>query len=361
MNALVILATFLAAGVEWVEALTIVLAVALFKGWRSALVGTLAALVALAVIALGFGTLVTAHLNLAVARTLVGVCLLLFGLNWLHKAILRSSGLKALHDEAAIFEETRMELVSTQGAASAALDRAGVTTALGGVFLEGMEVVFIVVALGGLRGVSSAVLGALASLVVVVTAGLLLRRPLTQVPENTTKYVVGIMLTSFGTFFTGEGLGVQWWNSDLSLLPLIAAYLASSALAVLVLRRARSESLTVRIPRWVKAAVQEVWGLFVNDGALAIAMLASLFGVALFIDHVSSQKGLAALLLVLGVLAAITVGLRDSFKQVTKVTTPVSPVTADGVDASSTRPHLVSAQTSTQRADISALPSSPIE
>lgn len=361
MNALVVLATFLAAGVEWVEALTIVLAVALFKGWRSALVGTLAALLALAVITLGFGTVVTTHLNIGVARTLVGVCLLLFGLNWLHKAILRSSGLKALHDEAATFEATKAALVSTRGANSGTLDRAGVTTALGGVFLEGMEVVFIVVALGGLRGVSSAVLGALASLVVVVIAGFMLRRPLTQVPENTMKYLVGIMLTSFGTFFAGEGLGVQWWNSDLSLLPLIAAYLAASVLAVWVLRRASSATLGIGVPRWMKAVVHEVWGLFVNDGALAIAMVASLFGVALFVDHVSSQKGLAALLLVVGVLAAVAVGLRDSFKQVAKTTAPMSPMAIDGFDVESDRLQLVSAQSLTARTDASPLPNPPIE
>src|SRR5215472_619094 len=173
-----------------------------------------AALLALVAI---LGTAVGGAVSLPLARTVVGVFLLLFGLKWLHKAILRSSGLKALHDEEAAFVETREQL-ERQGA----LHWVGVGTSFNGVFLEGLEVVFIVIALGGLNSVPAATTGALSALAVVAVAGLVLRRPLTHVPENAMKYVVGIMLTSFGTFFAGEGIGVVWWQSDLSLLPLVA-------------------------------------------------------------------------------------------------------------------------------------------
>src|SRR5260221_9579023 len=171
---LVALATFLAASVEWVEALTIVLAVGMFKTWRTALLATAGALVVLSVLVVLFGVAVTSHVSIALARTLVGIGLLLFGLGWLYKAILRSTGLKALHDEGAAFDETREELMSHGHAFG---------TAFGGVFLEGLEVVFIVVALGGLDSLPAATAGALVSLVVVVAAGLVVRHPLTRVPE----------------------------------------------------------------------------------------------------------------------------------------------------------------------------------
>jgi Ca2+/H+ antiporter, TMEM165/GDT1 family len=312
---LIVVATFLAAAVEWVEALTIVLAVGMFKGWRSAVIGTLAGLVALAVLTVGFGLAVTSHVDLALVRTMIGVFLLLFGLKWLHKAILRSSGLKALHDEAKAFEETKQMLVASTGTKALALDRVGVTTALTGVFLEGLEVVFIVIALGGLHSVPAATIGAGASLVVVVAAGLVFRAPLTQVPENTMKYVVGILLTSFGTFFAGEGIGVQWWNQDVSLLPLIAAYGVASIVAVWILRHPGAAMVEVRFLRSVRAAANEVWGLFVDDGALAIATVAVLLAIAVFVDHQSGLKGLAGALLVIGVFAAIAVSLSGAVRQ----------------------------------------------
>src|SRR6202166_5422815 len=282
MSILVILATFLAAGVEWVEALTIVLAVGLVRGWRSAFTGTIAAVVALVALVAAFGLAITSHISIDAARTVVGVFLLLFGLKWLHKAVLRSSGLRTLHDEAKIFAETEVMLRATSGR-RVALDRVGVSTSFSGVFLEGLEVVFIVVALGGLQDVSSAVVGAVASLVVVAGAGFALRHPLTQVPENAMKYVVGIMLTSFGTFFAGEGIGVQWWGNDLSLLPLIAGYAAVSLLFVWLLRNPPVFSVEIRMLRGVRAAVNEIWGLFIDDGALASATVAVLLAVAVFV------------------------------------------------------------------------------
>ena len=304
---LVLGATFVAAGVEWVEALTIVLAVGTTKGWRAAFGGTAAALVLLTAMVLVFGVALTAYIPIGLVRTVVGVFLLLFGLKWLHKAILRSSGLKSLHDEEKISEQTRAEL-----SAESKSHAAGFATAFNGVFLEGLEVVFIVVALGGLRNenIVPAAIGAVASVIVVVIAGVALRHPLTRVPENTLKYVVGIMLTAFGTFFAGEGLGVEWPLADGILLVLIATYAVASVALVWYLRRplrAAGEPNTAM--KWVRAGWAELWGLFVDDGALAIFTIAALLGVGLFTAHYSGQHQLAGALLVAGVLLAIAVGL----------------------------------------------------
>ena len=303
---LVALATFLAAGVEWVEALTIVLAVGVVKSWRTALFATAAALVVLVVLVYAFGVAVTSHVSEAAVRTVVGVGLLLFGLGWLYKAILRSSGLKALHDEQEAFEETREDVI-THGHAFG--------TAFGGVFLEGLEVVFIVVALGGLRSQAAAVAGALLSLVVVAVAGVFVRRPLSRVPENTVKYAVGVMLTSFGTFFAGEGLGVSWWNGDVVLLPLITGYALASYLLVQYLLRRHDVRLDgVPLVRPLRSALLEVWGLFVTDGMLAIFAVAALLFVVVFIDRLGGQRTLAGVVLVVGVLLAIVAALRQAIR-----------------------------------------------
>jgi uncharacterized membrane protein len=299
---LVIVATFLAAAIEWVEALTIVLAVGMFKSWRTAILASISALAVLAALVLVFGFAITSSVSIASVRLLVGVGLLLFGLGWLYKAILRSTGLKGLHDEQAAYEETREE-VMTHGHAFG--------TAFGGVFLEGLEVVFIVVALGGLKSLQAATIGALLSLVVVVAVGIVVRQPLTRVPENTVKYAVGVMLTSFGTFFAGEGLGVAWWHSDLVLLPLIAVYAVASLIFVQLLRHGLSLGTDqVAIFRWARGAVLEVWGLFVTDGALAIFAVAALLFIPFFIDRIGGERSLAGWVLVAGVLLAVAIALR---------------------------------------------------
>jgi len=294
--------TFVAAGVEWVEALTIVLAVGLVRGWRAAFSGTALALVALTAMVAVFGLALAAYLP--VVRTLIGVFLLLFGLKWLHKAILRSAGLKALHDEAVAFIATEERLRETRS------HWAGVATAFNGVLLEGLEVVFIVVAVGGLNhnNYLSPIVGAAASVAVVVAVGVAARRPLTQVPENVLKYVVGIMLTSFGTFFAGEGIGVNWPGGDLVLLALVAGYgLASLAFVVYLRRPAAAPGEPGTAVRLLRAAWAEVYGLFVDDSALAVVTVAALLAVALFAQRFSPQ--LAGLFLVLGVLLAIGVSL----------------------------------------------------
>jgi len=294
--------TFVAAGVEWVEALTIVLAVGVVRGWRAAFTGTVAALAALTLMVAVFGIALAAYLP--VVRTLIGVFLLLFGLKWLHKAILRSAGLKAMHDEAIAFVATEERLRQAKS------DWAGIATAFNGVLLEGLEVVFIVVAVGGLNGNSylSPIIGAAASVGVVVAVGVAARRPLTQVPENVLKYVVGIMLTSFGTFFAGEGIGVRWPGSDLIIVALVVGYGLVSVLLVAYLRQpAGAPGEPSAAIRFLRGAWAEVYGLFVDDSALAVVTVAAILAVALFAQRFNQQ--LAGLLLVLGVLLAIVISL----------------------------------------------------
>jgi uncharacterized membrane protein len=221
----------LASGVEFVEALTIVLAVGFTRRWRDALEGTIAAAVVLAVIVavLGMGLLQLVPLD--VLRTVIGTLLLVFGLKWLKKAILRYSGYKALHDE----EETFREEVQTLKARGVERGRDwfAVSTAFNGVFLEGLEVVFIVIGMGAAgKAMLPATLGAAVAAVVVIAAGVALHRPLKSVPENTLKFVVGIMLTSFGTLWMGEGLGVSWWHSDFFIPILVAGYVVVALLLI---------------------------------------------------------------------------------------------------------------------------------
>jgi uncharacterized membrane protein len=330
--ALVVLATFLAAGVEWVEALTICLAVGTVKGWRSAFAGMGAAFLILAVLVAAFGVTLTNYVPIADLRTFVGAFLLLFGLKWLYKAILRSSGLKALHDEAKAYEETREQLQVTRSGALA-LDWVGVGTSFNGVLLEGLEVVFIVIALGGLNNVPGAVAGAVASLAAVVALGVAFRRPLTAVPENTMKYVVGIMLTAFGTFFVGEGIGIAWWHEDVSILPLIAIY-GLASLALVQLLRLEPGTLRVEAPvaRVVRAIGAEVWGLFVDDSALATIAVAAMLGVALYLQHVAHATW-APVLLVGGVLLAVVFALSGAAKGKKPKVAPVPSGQIDTVAA----------------------------
>jgi Ca2+/H+ antiporter, TMEM165/GDT1 family len=227
-------AAFLGSAVESTEALTIVLAVGLTRGWRSPLYGTVAALAALAVLVLLFGQLIVQRVPEASLKLIIGTLLLLFGLRWLHKAVLRSAGVLAMHDEERAYQQTINEL---QGAL-ARQDWVGFVIAFKGVFLEGIEVVFIVVAVGGTsRYFPEAVAGGLLAMLVVAVAGVVVRKPLARVPENTLKYAVGIILTSLGTFWTAEGMGAKWPLDIVSILFLVAVYLGASQLAVQLVRR----------------------------------------------------------------------------------------------------------------------------
>jgi uncharacterized membrane protein len=233
---------FLACAVEAVEALTIVLAVGSTRSWRSALSGVLAALAVLAVLIAALGPALTS-LPIDVLRVAVGGLLLVFGLQWLRKAILRAAGAKAKHDEEAIFATERAEAESAP--ATAGFDGYAFAISFKAVLLEGLEVVFIVLTFGANQhnvGLAAAA-GALAVLAV-LAAGLALRAPLARVPENGMKFVVGVLLTSFGIFWGAEGAGASWPGGEASLAPLVAV-VAVAALALVAEIRSRATAVGV--------------------------------------------------------------------------------------------------------------------
>jgi uncharacterized membrane protein len=231
------LAAFLASAVEMVEALTIVLAVGVTRGWRAPLIGTLAASATLAVV---IGTLGVAIVTLVPEHALklvVGALLLLFGLRWLRKSILRFAGIIAIHDEELIYQRELAEL-RAQGLARREFDKVGALVAYKAVLLEGTEVAFIVIAFGagGASAMTAAIVGTIAAGIVVIALGAALRHPLTMVPENVLKFGVGAILSTFGVFWFTEGLGVEWPGDALSLLAILAVYLAVSWASVRALR-----------------------------------------------------------------------------------------------------------------------------
>ena len=232
------IAVFLACAVEAVEATTIVLAAGTTRNWRSALLGVAAGLLVLAVVVAALGPALSA-VPLKSLRLVVGGLLLVFGLQWLRKAILRASGHKALHDEAQIFLD---EVAAARNAAAvrkgAVQDWYAFTLSFKGVVLEGLEVAFIALTFGSNQhNIPLAAMAAVAAVVVVAAAGIAVRAPLARVPENTMKFVVGIMLTSFGTFWGAEGAGASWPGNDASLLALVPAVAVFALLLVVGFRR----------------------------------------------------------------------------------------------------------------------------
>jgi uncharacterized membrane protein len=237
-------AVFLACAVEAVEATTIVLAAGTARNWRSALIGMTVALIALAAITAALGPAVSA-LPLSALRLVVGALLLVFGLQWLRKAILRASGHKALHDEDAIFRAQLAAAASQPGRGAGLVpDWYSFTLSFKGVLLEGLEVVFIALTFGSnARNIGLAAIAAGAAVLVVALAGVLVRAPLARVPENTLKFVVGVMLTGFGVFWGAEGAGAHWPGSDAALLVLVPAIGLLALGLVAVLRRSRPAGL----------------------------------------------------------------------------------------------------------------------
>jgi uncharacterized membrane protein len=229
-----VLAAFLSSLVEAVEALTIVLSVATVRGWKPAGLGALAGVATLALIVLLLGPFLDL-VPLHALQLTIGVLLLLFGMRWLRKAILRAAGLIPLHDETAIFAANTAALRQhTQR-----LDWLAGLASYKAMLLEGLEVVFIVIAVGAGRGLLvPASIGALAACALVAAVGLVVHRPLARVPENALKFTVGVMLSAFGLFWTGEGLGVSWPGADLVILAFAVLLVLVAALAVPILRRA---------------------------------------------------------------------------------------------------------------------------
>ena len=241
------LAVFVASLVEGVEAVTIVLAAGLTRGWRSALAGAAVASVALAATVAVLGPALTA-LPIDVLRLVVGALLLIFGLQWLRKAILRASGYKALHDEDEVFQEEQAEAANAPRDRRIGLDWYSFTIAFKGVLLEGLEVAFIALTFGAnQRNVPLAAFAALSAVLVVAVAGITLRAPLTRVPENAMKFIVGVMLTSFGIFWGAEGAGARWPAGDAALLVLVPAVALFAITLVAALRRAGSRAVSSKV------------------------------------------------------------------------------------------------------------------
>ena len=236
-------AAFLSSIVEVVEAFTIVLAVATVRGWRPAALGAAAGLALLALVVVVFGPLL-GFVPLWLLQLTIGILLLLFGIRWLRKAILRGAGVIALHDEELAFAAETAELREQARRQAARLDWLAGLASFKAVVLEGLEVVFIVIAVGAGRGlVVPASLGALAACVLVLGIGLFVHKPLARVPENTLKFAVGVMLTAFGVFWVGEGLGVPWPGEDLAIPAIAVLFLLSALAAVRALRRPAVEAL----------------------------------------------------------------------------------------------------------------------
>ncbi len=245
MNSVLIFSgAFLAASVEMVEALTIVLAVGVTRGWRASLVGVGAGLVALAVVVGALGPSLVTYVPLNALRVVIGSLLLVFGLQWLRKAILRASGRKSVHDEDQIYRD---EVVAARavGEPAAGLDMFSFMVSFKGVFLEGMEVVFIVITFGlNANDVPVAAVGAAAATVAVLVFASVVRKPLSMIPENLLKYGVGLLLASFGTFWAVEGIGIfrdghrsiKWPGDELAVLGLIAAWFLLSRVFIVALR-----------------------------------------------------------------------------------------------------------------------------
>jgi len=231
-------AAFLASLVEVVEAFTIVLAVATVRGWRPAALGTVSGLAVLAILVVALGPAL-GHIPLELLQLLIGTLLLLFGLRWLRKAILRAAGIIPLHDEMATFAIETAYLREAQRQRAARLEWVAGITTFKAVVLEGLEVVFIVIAVGAGRGLLwPASLGAAAACALVLVIGIAVHRPLARVPENSLKFGVGVMLSAFGVFWTGEGLGIAWPGHDLALLAFVGMFLMAGILAVSTVRKA---------------------------------------------------------------------------------------------------------------------------
>jgi uncharacterized membrane protein len=251
-GAVLFVSVFLACAVEAVEATTIVLAAGTARDWRSAGWGVAAGIAVLAVITAALGPAVT-RLPLPALRLFVGALLLIFGLQWLRKAILRASGYKDLHDEDAIY---RKQLAAAQAAGERRIglvpDAYAFTLSFKGVLLEGLEVVFIVLTFGSnARAIPLAALAAASAVILVALAGFAVRAPLARVPENTMKFVVGILLTSFGTFWGAEGAGARWPGSDTALLVIAPAVAVLALALVAVLRRTGVRSEPAKVPAGV--------------------------------------------------------------------------------------------------------------
>ena len=274
-----VVSVFLASAVEAVEALTVVLAVGSTRSWESSLLGAAAAVLALAVVVAVFGRALI-EVPIDVLRTFVGAFLLLFGLQWLRKAVLRAAGLLALHDEQLAYgHETELALAA--GSAGQGIDRYSLAISFKAVLLEGLEVALIVITFGASQQrIGLAAFAAGAAVVVVIALGVALRAPLARVPENTLKLTVGVMLTAFGTFWSAEGVGAQWPGGEGALAALIALVLgAALSIATTLRHRAAARTVAAAPPPRAPGRLASAVGMFIGDDWLVaggvVAALAS--------------------------------------------------------------------------------------
>jgi uncharacterized membrane protein len=301
--------------VEFVEALTIVLAVGVTRGWRSALMGTAAGLIVLVALVLALGRSLSA-VPLPLLQLVVGFLLLMFGLRWLHKAVLRAAGVVPVHDQNQAFTREIEAHRGAGDAARAALDKIALVTSFKTVMLEGIEVVFIVIALGASGGhLVPASVGALLALLLVVGLGLWLHRPLANVPENSLKFGVGVMLSAFGTFWVGEGIGLVWPGADAAILVLIAVFLTVAR----VCKRLYVAEPVKPAPRAAQTATaaltssgltwigSELLGLFVGDLWLAAGVVVWVIGAWAVEARYGIAAGVACSLFAAGLAAVLAV------------------------------------------------------
>jgi uncharacterized membrane protein len=320
-----VLAAFLASLVEFVEALTIVLAVGIVRGWRSALIGAGAGVGVLTVLVLVLGTSLSS-VPLAMLQLVVGTLLLMFGLRWLRKAVLRQAGVLPLHDEAEAFAKESDRLRRESGSSSRAFDRIAFIATFKAVMLEGMEVVFIVIALGaGGRLLVPAAFGAGLALALVLVLGIWLHRPLAKVPENALKFGVGVMLAAFGTFWVGEGVGLHWPGEDIAVVYLMATFLALALALVQASRRLNRTSarkgsrvITAAAPARVPLAgvAAELWGLFVDDGWLAGGVLAWAFAAWAVELHRPAVSAGACVVFAAGILMLLSLSVMQRARSI---------------------------------------------
>ena len=248
------LPAFLASLVEAVEALTIILAVGVTRQWRSSLYGAFVGLIVLTILVAIFGTAIVLFVPIGGLRIVIGSLLLIYGLQWTTKAILRASGAKAKHDEEMIYAREVKRLREEAPVPAEGIDGISFAVSFKGVLLEGLEVAFIVITFGSSSGqLGASALGAVVAVLLVVAVGVVVHRPLSRVPENGLKLAVGLMLITFGTFWAGEGVGIEWPAGDLTIVILLAFYAASAMVAIwscrrtLELRRGRGGAVADRV------------------------------------------------------------------------------------------------------------------
>lgn len=309
------LPAFLASIVEFVEALTIVLAIGTTINWKSSLWGAAAGFAVLIMLVAVFGSAIVMFVPINILRIVIGVILVLFGIQWLEKAILRYTGLKAKHDEAKIYETRRQEFDAMEEDHSK-FSKFGFLTSFKSVLLEGLEVAVIVITFGltgaanAFQGLSTTGLAAIMALLVVMALGVVVRKPLANIPENTLKFLVGIMLVTFGTFWSGEGLGITWPLSDLFLLVLIAFYLLLCLLLIGWISR-RTLNPNIKEPNLQKYPIPlrilgEIFDFFCGDWTVFWGVTITVAAV-LFLHTISTfpSAPLLGTLLVAGITASL--------------------------------------------------------